>query len=92
MKKIAALMLVLVLTLCMLAGCRSMSQDETSNPSTQATTAPTAAPTTAPTAAPTTAPTAAPATTMPSGSSGAATDGDGIIGDGKNAGRNMMIG
>ena len=52
--------LVLVLTLCLLAGCRSKQAEDTTVPSTSApaiTTAPTMAPTTVPTEAPTTTPT-----------------------------------
>lgn len=58
MKKIVAIALVLVLTVGVLAGCRSNNQQDTSAPSTETTTRPTTAATTAPsTAAPTTMPT-----------------------------------
>ena len=61
MKKIISIAFVLVLTVCLLAGCRS-KQPETTVPSTTAATeAPTTVPTTQPpTEAPTVAPTEAP--------------------------------
>ena len=51
MKKFFALFLVLVLTVCLFAGCRANPA-----PTTPSTTAPTTAPTTMPTTAPTTMP------------------------------------
>ena len=61
MKKVFSIALVLVLTVTMLAGCRSNTPSDTSAsstaPATKPTTAPTAAPTTMPTTAPTTQPT-----------------------------------
>lgn len=68
MKKFCATALILVLTLCLFAGCRSNpapTTPSTAAPTTQPTAAPTTRPTTAPTTAPTTMPTTAP-TTMPS--------------------------
>ena len=62
MKKIIAIALVLVLTVCALAGCRSNQPQTTTVPTTTA--APTTKPIPAPTTAPTTQPTTA-ATTMP---------------------------
>lgn len=61
MKKFTALALILVLTLCLMAGCRRNVPQDTSAP-TQTTTAPTTRPTTAPTTQPTTRPTTAPTT------------------------------
>ena len=63
MKKICSIALVLVLTVTILAGCRSTKPAETSAP-TAPSTRPTTAPTTAPTTMPTTAPTTAPTTEM----------------------------
>ena len=63
MKKICSIALGLVLTVSMLAGCRSTKPAETSAP-TAPSTRPTTAPTTAPTTMPTTAPTTAPTTEM----------------------------
>lgn len=57
MSKQFRIALVLVLTLCLLTGCRSRQAEDTTVPSTTApvvTTEPTMAPTTAPTEAPTT--------------------------------------
>ena len=67
MKKFFALFLVLVLTVCLFAGCRANpapTTPSTTAPTTRPTTAPTAAPTTAPTTMPTTAPTTMPSTDM----------------------------
>ena len=61
MKKYIALVLVLVVALSVLTGCRRNKPAETTVPTT---TAPTTRPTTAPTTRPTTAPTTQP-TTMP---------------------------
>lgn len=60
MKKFFSIVLVLVLTVATLAGCRSRKPDPTTESTTaptRATTAPTSAPTTMPTTAPTTQPT-----------------------------------
>ncbi len=60
MKKILSVAFVLVLTVAVLAGCRSNKPEPTTVPTsapTRATTAPTTAPTTMPTTAPTTQPT-----------------------------------
>lgn len=61
MKKICIFVLVAVLTLGLLTGCRRNNPMDTTTPSTAApTTQPTTAPTTRPTTAPTTAPTTEP--------------------------------
>ena len=62
MKKLIAIALVMVLSLSLLAGCRSNKPAETTVPTTQSTTAPTMRPTTEPTTRPTTAPTTMPTT------------------------------
>jgi len=65
MKKFLVPVLVFVLTVSLLAGCRSNKPDTTTTaPISRPTTVPTTAPTTAPTVAPTTTPTTAP-TSMP---------------------------
>lgn len=63
MKKFYSIALVLVLTVAMLAGCRSTKPVVTTAP-TLPSTRPTTAPTTAPTTMPTTAPTTQPTTEM----------------------------
>ena len=60
MKKIIVFALVAVLTLGLMAGCRSRGNVATTAPTTLPTTAPTTRPTTAPTTAPTTEPTTEP--------------------------------
>lgn len=62
MKKVIILALVAVLTLGLMAGCRSRGNVSTTAPTTMPTTTPTTTPTTAPTTVPTTAPTTAPTT------------------------------
>ena len=56
MKKTVAIALVLVLTVCLLAGCRSNKPQPSTDPSTQSTAAPTVAPTVRPTTEPSTEP------------------------------------
>ena len=60
MKKFLCISLAAVLSLCVLAGCRSKTPAATTTPSTVPATRPTTAPTTRPTTPPTTAPTTAP--------------------------------
>ena len=64
MKKICILALVLVLTVSVMAGCRSGNSGDTTNTTAAPTTASTAAPTTMPTTAPTTSPATMPTTVM----------------------------
>lgn len=89
MKKFIALALILVLTVCLMAGCRrnvpqdtSAPTETTTAPTSRPTTAPTTAPTTRPTTAPTTQPTTAPATQPTTGATeGLLPDGDMLPGD-----------
>lgn len=85
MKRFAALALILVLTVCLLAGCRRNVPQDTSAPTetaTAPTTSPTTAPSSAPTTQPTTAPTTQPATEPTTGTTeGMLPDGDMLPGD-----------
>ena len=67
MKKYLSVLLVLVLTLSLMTGCRRAKPEDTTVPTTtvRPTLPPTTAPTTRPTTAPTTAPTTQPDTTGP---------------------------
>lgn len=60
MKRSMIIILAMVLTLCLFAGCRRKTMAPTTEPMTMPTTMPTTAPTTAPTTRPTTAPTTMP--------------------------------
>lgn len=68
MKKYLILVLVFVLTLCVLTGCRSRQPETTTTAPSKIPTSTTAAPTTMPTTATTTAPSTAPATAPTTGS------------------------
>ena len=77
MKKTIAIAMVLVLSLGLMAGCRSRGNDNTTAPTTRPTTAPTTRPTTAPTTMPTTEPTTD--TTMMPGTDDMMPDGEDMI-------------